>query len=143
MTGGAGFFDGIPIKPVERTTINWEKSGETQTYILRVKNDPNYRSQADSEALNEAIAHRFQTKKELQRITGYRPRDSISRSGPFYFMTIRKFAPVRQKATYYVVYIAMPVLQSSVMPFLDLAGRASTWRRASTCGGLPPDKQGK
>jgi len=31
MTGGAGLFDGLPIEPVEKTTINWKKSaGKTR-----------------------------------------------------------------------------------------------------------------
>jgi hypothetical protein len=66
MTGGAGFSMDSNNRSKDNHKLG--KIRGNATYSAG-KNDPNYRSQADSEALNEAIAHRFKRKKELQRIT--------------------------------------------------------------------------
>jgi hypothetical protein len=120
MTGGAGFSMDSNNRSKDNHKLG--KIRGNATYSAG-KNDPNYRSQADSEALNEAIAHRFKRKKELQRIyLDIAPRDSISRSGLFIFMTIRNCTSKGQKATYYVVNTSNAGTSIIRHAFLDLAG---------------------
>ncbi len=66
MTRGAGFSMDSNNRLKDNHKLG--KIRENATYSGG-KNDPNYRSNADSESLNEAIAHRFKRKKELKRIT--------------------------------------------------------------------------
>jgi hypothetical protein len=66
MTGGAGFAKDSNNRLKDNHKLRGIR--EKSTYS-EGKNDPNYRIMADSKSINAAIAHRFERKKELQRIT--------------------------------------------------------------------------
>jgi ATP-dependent Zn protease len=66
MSGGAGFSMDSNNRLKDNHKLG--KIRENATYSGG-KNDPNYRSKADSNSINESITHRFERKKELQRIT--------------------------------------------------------------------------
>jgi hypothetical protein len=66
MTGGASFSMDSNNRLKDNHKLG--KFREKSTY-LGGENDSNYRSDADTKSLNEAIQHRFQRKKDLQRIT--------------------------------------------------------------------------
>jgi hypothetical protein len=66
MSGGAGFSMDSNNRLKDNHKLGKIRGNATYS---DGKSDPNYRSKADSESLNEAIAHRFKRKNELQRIT--------------------------------------------------------------------------
>jgi len=65
MSGGAGF-----ISDSNKRLKDNHKLGKFREKISfsSSQNDPNYRKNADSKSLNEAISHRFKRKKELRKI---------------------------------------------------------------------------